>query len=92
MNGLDLHLKGHLGLKNLENGLKWLVRTISQKAMDGISPNLHSICILPSFQYLLNMGDLDLYLQGHLGQKYLKFGHLGLISTINCRANFWLQT
>ena len=47
-----------------------LVRTISQKVMDGFSPNLHRICILDTFPSLLKMGDLDLHLQGHLGKKH----------------------
>ena len=29
------------------------------------------------------MGDLDLHLQGHLGQKPLKLGHFGLTCMIN---------
>ena len=37
-----------------------LVRTISQKVMDGFSPNLHRICILDTFPSLLKMGDPDL--------------------------------
>ena len=47
-----------------------LVRTISQKVMDGFSPNLHRNLHLAVFQTLLKMGDLDLHLQGHLGKKY----------------------
>ena len=54
-----------------------LVRAINQKPLLGISPNLVCICILPSFQHLLNMSDLDLHLQGHLALKYFKFGDLG---------------
>ena len=72
MGELDLHLQGHLTLKHSKSGHLGLVRTISQKVLHGISPNLHRICILPSIQHLLNMGDIDLHLQGHLGQKYLK--------------------
>ena len=78
MGDLDLHLQGHLALKHSKLGHFGLVRTISQKVLDGILPNLHRICILPSFQHLLNMGDLDQHLQGHLGQKPLKLGHFGL--------------
>ena len=63
MGDLDLHLQGHLALKHSKSGHFGLVRTISQNVLHGISPNLHRICILPSFQHLLNMGD-------HLGQKY----------------------
>ena len=48
-----------------------LVRTISQKVMDGFSPNLHGICILDSFQSLLKMGDLDHHLQDHENQAIL---------------------
>ena len=73
------------GLKTLEIGPFWLVRTISQKVLHGISPNLHQICILPSFQYLINMGDLDLHFQGHLSQKYLKFGYF---QGLSCMVNY----
>ena len=84
MGDLDLHLQGHLALKHSKSGHFGLVRTISQKVLHGISPNLHRICILPSFQHLLNMGDLDLHFQGHLGQKYLKFGYFrGLTCMVN---------
>ena len=75
MGDLGLQLQGHLALKHSKLGHFGLVRTISQKVFDGILPNLHSICILPRFQHLLIMGDLDLHLQGHLGQKPLKLRH-----------------
>ena len=68
MGDIDLHLQGHLALKDLKFRDLGLVRTIRQKVLDGISPNLHRICILLSFQHLLNMNDLDLHLQGHLVQ------------------------
>ena len=75
-----------------------LVCTISQKVLHGISPNLHSMCILLSFQHLLNMGeqgDLDLHLQGHLGKKPLKLGHFGAYLHDQSRSQFFtygLQT
>ena len=84
MGDLDLHLQGHLALENLEICQFGLVRAISRKVRDGISPNVHRICILPSFQHLLHMGDIDLHLQGHLGKKYLKFGYFrGLTCMVN---------
>ena len=61
----------------------WLVRTISQKPLLGITPNLVCMCILPSFQHLLIMGDLDLHLKGHLALKHSKLGHFGLVRTIS---------
>ena len=73
MGDLDLHLQGPLALKHSKSGHFGLVRIISKKVLHGISPNLHRKCILPSFQHLLHMGDIDLNLQGQLDQKYLKF-------------------
>ena len=80
MGDLDLNLQGHLALENLEFWQFWLVRAISRKVLDEIWPNLHKICILLSLQHLIILGDLDLHLQGHLGQKPLKLGHFGPIA------------
>ena len=44
-----------------------LVRAINQKPLLGILPNSVCISIVPSFQHLLMVSDLDLHLQGHLG-------------------------
>ena len=64
-----------------------LVRAISQKPLFWISPNLVCICILPSSQHLLIMGDLDLHLQGHLALKYFKFSYFFLGGGLFCMVN-----
>ena len=83
MRGLGLFLRGQ-GQRSRSQGQKMffflhfgLVGTISQKVMDGFSPNLHRICILDSFQSLMKMGELDLHLQGHLGKKHENYAKLG---------------
>ena len=60
-----------------------LVRAISQKPLFRISPNLVCMCVLPSFQHLLTVSDLDLHLQGHLALKHSKSGYFGLVRTIS---------
>ena len=62
---------------------QWLVRTLSPKPLLGISPNLVCMCILPSFQHPLIMGDLDLHLQGHLAVENLEFCQFGLVRAIS---------
>ena len=42
-----------------------LVRATSPKPLLGISPNLVCICVLPDFQHLLIVSDLDLHLPSH---------------------------
>ena len=66
-----------------------LVHAINQKPLLGISPNLVCICVLPSFQHLLTVSDLDLHLQGHLALKYFKFGNFGVLLAWSITESFF---
>ena len=66
MEVIDLDLQGNFGCFDSELLEFGLARTVTFYGFELESLNLHQICILGFSQLVLNMGGIDLDLQGHL--------------------------
>ena len=73
MGSIDLHHKGHFGLKLTDLRKFDRVHAITRQGFDRESPFSHRMCILIPLRTLLEMGSIDLDLQGHLGLKLTDF-------------------
>ena len=80
MESIDLDLQGHFGLKLTDFCKFELVCTITRQGFDLETPYSHGMCMLGPFITLLEMGSIDLDLQGNFRQMFtLSYLRDGLI-------------
>ena len=51
----------------------WLVCAITRQVFNLSSPNLHQLCIWPTYRLLSKIGSIDLDLPGHSGINFMNF-------------------
>ena len=67
MGSIELDLQGHFGLELTNFRKIEHVHAITRQGFELESPNSHRMCILGPSGTLLEMGWIDLDLQGHFG-------------------------
>lgn len=80
MGDLDFQVRGQIIVFDIVFGNFELVNMTTHLGFKTDAPNVQRMCILQSFQNLLQMGDLDLHLQDRLTDFVLELGNFGFLT------------